>query len=321
MLEFEKPQEVEARIRRFDGIYRWFLFRSEPLHDEAGGVTGWYGTNTDIEDRRQAESALHAAQAALAHASRVATVGQLSATIAHEVNQPLAAIVANGQACLRFLSRETPDLVDVRDAVEWMVKDGNRAGEVIKRIGRLLKKTEVEKAAVNINEVITEASALLQRELSTNNVSLQRDLAPFLPSAIGDRIQFQQVIINLVMNGSEAMQAVTGRPRELLIKSHLDEAHQLVVAVKDTGVGIPAEATDRVFEAFFTTKLNGLGMGLSICHSIIEAHGGRLWATRNHDEPGATFHFALPAPVNPIRTSPGASDSETGSKVAVQTFV
>jgi PAS domain S-box-containing protein len=321
MLEFEKPQEVEARMRRFDGIYRWFLFRSEPLHDEAGGVAGWYGTNTDIEDRRQAESALHAAQAALAHASRVATVGQLSATIAHEVNQPLAAIVANGQACLRFLSRETPDLVDVRDAVEWMVKDGNRAGEVIKRIGRLLKKTQVEKAAVDINEVITEASALLHRELSSHNVSLQRDLAPFLPSAIGDRIQLQQVIINLVMNGSEAMQAVTGRPRELLIKSHLDEAHQLVVAVKDTGVGIPAEATDRVFEAFFTTKLNGLGMGLSICRSIIEAHGGRLWATCNRAEPGATFHFALPAPVNPVTTSPGESGSETGSEVAVQTFV
>jgi len=179
-----------------------------------------------------------------------------------------------------------------------MVKDGNRAGEVIKRIGRLLKKTEVERASVDVNEVIAEVSTLLQRELSSHNVSLRTDLAPGLPSATGDRIQLQQVIINLVMNGSEAMQAVSSRPRELLIKSHLDEAHQLVVSVKDTGVGIPAEVIDRVFEAFFTTKPNGLGMGLSICRSIIEAHGGRLWATCNPDEPGATFHFALPPPTS-----------------------
>jgi PAS domain S-box-containing protein len=295
MLKSAKPSEVEARMRRFDGVYRWFLFRSEPLHDEAGTVVGWYGTNTDIEDRRQAESALHAAQAALAHGSRVATLGQLSATIAHEVNQPLAAIVANGQACLRFLCHEPPNLVDVRDAVEWMVKDGNRAGEVIQRVGRLLRKTDVEKAPVHVNEIINDAAALLQRELSSHNVTLRRELAPALPLAIADRVQLQQVIINLVLNGSEAMQAVTTRPRELLIKSHLDEAHQLVVAVKDMGVGIPADANDRVFEAFFTTKPNGLGMGLSICRSIIENHGGTLRATCNRGEPGATFLFALPA--------------------------
>ena len=186
------------------------------------------------------------------------------------MNQPLAAIVANGQACLRFLSRETPDLVEVRDAVEWMVKDGNRAGEVIQRVGRLLRKTDVEKAPVHVNEIINDAAAMLQRELNSHNVSLRRELAPALPLAIADRVQLQQVIINLVLNGSEAMQAVTSRPRELLVRSHLDEAHQLVVAVKDMGIGLPVVANDRVFEAFFTTKPNGLGMGLSICRSIIE---------------------------------------------------
>jgi PAS domain S-box-containing protein len=290
-----EPLQFEVRLLNANAEYRWHTVRRVPLRDGQGHIIKWYSTGFDIDDKKRAESELHAAQAALAHASRVATLGQLSATIAHEVNQPLAAIVANGQACLRFLSRETPDLVEVRDAVEWMVKDGNRAGEVIQRVGRLLRKTDVEKAPVHVNEIINDAVALLQRELNSRNVSLRRELAPALPLAIADRVQLQQVIINLVLNGSEAMQAVTSRPRELLVRSHLDEAHQLVVAVKDMGIGLPVVANDRVFEAFFTTKPNGLGMGLSICRSIIESHGGKLWATCNLGEPGATFQFALPA--------------------------
>lgn len=419
MLETGIPDEVEARMRRLDGAYRWFLFRAEPLRDEAGVVVAWYGTNTDIEDRKQAESALrrseayaleaqelsatgsfaweiatgayfwsdqayqilgfdrsvkprvslviervhpedcailvrelersrqgarnhdyelrllmpdgkikylhviahrvkyesgkeeiigalmdvtearksqetlHAAQAALAHASRVATLGEISASIAHEVNQPLAAIVANGQACLRFLSRETPDLEDVRGAVEWIVKDGNRAGEVIRRVRGLLKKADTEKTPLDINELVNEVAVLLRRELAVQEVTPQLYLAPAVPPIIADRVQLQQVIINLVMNGAEAMQVVTGRPHRLAIRTYQDETHRVVVAVEDSGPGIASEHADRLFDPFFSTKPGGLGMGLSICRSIVEAHGGRLWSSANAGM-GATFQFALP---------------------------
>jgi PAS domain S-box-containing protein len=294
MLASGKPEDVEARMRRVDGAYRWFLFRAEPLRDESGAVTGWYGTNTDIEDRKQAEGALHTAQSALAHASRVATLGEISATIAHEVNQPLGAIVANGQACLRFLHRETPDLNDVRGAIEWIVKDGNRAGEVIRRVRGLLKKADTYKLPLDVNDVINEVVALLHSEFSAKRVTLRLDLASAIPKVVADRVQLQQVIINLVMNGIDAMQTVKDRPHALLIRSCIGETGQVVVAVSDSGVGISDEITGHVFDAFFSTKPGGLGMGLSICRSIIEDHGGRLWPTENRKEPGATFQFALP---------------------------
>ena len=294
MLASGKPEDVEARMRRFDGAYRWFLFRAEPLRDESGAVTGWYGTNTDIEDRKQAEGALHTAQSALAHASRVATLGEISATIAHEVNQPLGAIVANGQACLRFLHRETPDLNDVRGAIEWIVKDGNRAGDVIRRVRGLLKKADTYKLPLDVNDVINEVVALLHSEFSAKRVTLRLDLASAIPQVVADRIQLQQVIINLVMNGIDAMQTVKDRPHALLIRSCISDTGQVVVAVSDSGIGISNEITGHVFDAFFSTKPGGLGMGLSICRSIIEDHGGRLWPTENRKEPGATFQFALP---------------------------
>jgi PAS domain S-box-containing protein len=294
MLASGEPDDVEARMRRFDGVYRWFLFRAEPLRDESGTVIGWYGTNTDIEDRKQAESALHTAQSALAHASRVATLGEISATIAHEVNQPLGAIVANGQACLRFLHRDTPDLNDVRGAIEWIVKDGNRAGEVIRRVRGLLKKADTYKLPLDVNDVIDEVVALLQSELNAKHVTLRLALAPAIPEVIADRVQLQQVIINLVMNGIDAMQTVKDRPHALLIRSCMGETGQVVVAVTDSGIGISDEITSHVFDAFFSTKPGGLGMGLSICRSIIEDHGGRLWSSENRTEPGATFQFALP---------------------------
>lgn len=296
MLASGKPADIEARMRRFDGMYRWFLFRTEPLRDESGAVIGWYGTNTDIEDRKQAESALHNAQSALAHASRVATLGEISATIAHEVNQPLGAIVANGQACLRFLHRETPDLNDVRGAIEWIVKDGNRAGEVIRRVRGLLKKADTYKLPLDVNDVINEVVALLHSEFNAKRVTLRLDLTSAIPQVVADRVQLQQVIINLVMNGIDAMQTVKDRPHKLLIRSCIGETGQVVVAVSDSGIGISDEITGHVFDAFFSTKPGGLGMGLSICRSIIEDHGGRLWPTENGKEPGATFQFALPAP-------------------------
>jgi len=285
---------VDVRTRRADGLYRWYTMRRAPQHDERGKIVKWYSVGIDVEDQKIAESALHTAQSALAHASRVATLGEISATIAHEVNQPLGAIVANGQACLRFLQRETPDLNDVRGAIEWIVKDGNRAGEVIRRVRGLLKKADTYKLPLDVNDVIDEVVALLQSELNAKHVALRLELAPAIPEVIADRVQLQQVIINLVMNGIDAMQTVKDRPHALLIRSCMGETGQVVVAVTDSGIGISDEITSHVFDAFFSTKPGGLGMGLSICRSIIEDHGGRLWSSENRKVPGATFQFALP---------------------------
>ena len=253
----------------------------------------------DMTDRKRAEEKLRAseqrlldAQMMLAHVNRVTTTGQLAASIAHEVNQPLAAVVANAEACLRWLGRGTPDLEAARRSVEWIIDDGNRAGEVIRRVRALTNKTDIEKMPLDINDVVRETVALVQRELISQQASLQIELAPTLPVIPVDRIQLQQVIINLMMNGIEAMQSVTDRPRELVIQSAQDETH-LVVSVRDCGVGIAVENAERLFNPFFTTKASGMGMGLSICRSIIEAHDGRLWATANVPH-GATFQFTLP---------------------------
>jgi PAS domain S-box-containing protein len=414
---------LEARLRRFDGKYRWFLFQAEPLRDEAGNIVKWYGSATDIEDRKlaevalreseqrfrdyaetasdwlwetgpdhrltqvsdhlnaigivpsrviglarwdiatdvtaepekwqlhramhdehqpfrdfvysmvsesgspvyvrssgkpvfdangnflgyrgtgrditatiradHAERALREAQAELAHVTRVTTLGELTASIAHEVNQPLAAVIANAEACLRWLDRETPDLAAARRSAEWVINDGNRASEVVRRVRSLANKADIEKLPLDLNDVVREVIVLVQRELSSHGVSLRTELAPTLPVILGDRVQLQQVIINLVMNGIEAMQPVTDRPRELVIRSRRDETRHALVSVTDCGGGICAENANRLFNAFFTTKSSGLGMGLSICRSIVEAHGGRLSASSN-EGPGATFQVVLP---------------------------
>jgi len=209
------------------------------------------------------------------------------------VNQPLAAVVNAAVACLRWLDRGSPDLDEARRAAEWIIKEGNRASEVIRRVRALAKKTDIEKVPFDVNDVVKEVIALVQHELISHRVSLRMELAPTLPMILADRVQLQQVIINLVMNGIEAMQSVTDRSRELVIGSHQDETHRVLVTVTDSGVGISAENADRMFNAFFTTKSSGMGMGLSICRSIVEAHGGRLWATANVPH-GATFQFTLP---------------------------
>jgi PAS domain S-box-containing protein len=417
------PGELEARLRRFDGEYRWFLFRAEPLRDESGNIVKWYGSSTDIEDRKRAEDALREseqrfrdyaetasdwfwetgpdhrvtrvsepinsvgiapsrltgvgrwdiatdveadpekwrlhraihdarrpfrdfvystvnesgspvyvrtsgkplfdangeflgyrgtgtditasiradnaeralreAQSELAHVTRVTTLGELTASIAHEVNQPLAAVVANAEACLRWLDRETPDLAAARRSAEWVISDGIRASEVVRRVRALANKADMEKLPLDLNDVVREVIVLVQREVSDHLVSLRTEFAPALPTVLGDRVQLQQVIINLVMNGIEAMQPVTDRPRELVIRLRQDEAQHACVSVTDRGVGLSAENANRLFNAFFTTKSSGLGMGLSICRSIVEAHGGRLSGCPNEGA-GATFQFILP---------------------------
>jgi PAS domain S-box-containing protein len=247
----------------------------------------------DLTERKHVEGALHDAQTNLAHVVRITTLGELAASISHEVNQPLAAVVNAAAACRRWLDRGTPNLDEARSAVDWITKEANRASEVIRRVRALANKTSIEKVPLDLNDVVREVIALVQRELISHQVSLRTELAPALPMILGDRVQLQQVIINLVMNGLEAMQSVTDRPRELLIRSRQDETHRVLVSVTDCGVGISAENADRLFNAFFTTKSSGMGMGLSICRSIMDGHGGRLWTAANVPH-GATFQFTLP---------------------------
>jgi C4-dicarboxylate-specific signal transduction histidine kinase len=267
-----------------------------PFSDADGNFRGYRGVSTDVTAMiraDQAEQALLKAQAELAHVTRVTTLGELTASIAHEINQPLAAIVTNAEACLSWLDRTPADLGAARRSVEWIVDDSNRAGEVIRHVRALAKKTDIEKAPLDINVVVTDVMALVARELTSQDVELRMALAATLPPIFGDRVQLQQVIINLVMNGIEAMQAVTDRRRELLIASGEDDAPGVAVAVTDSGVGIADHDAERLFNPFFTTKSGGMGMGLSICRSIVEAHGGRLSVARNKGA-GATFRFTLP---------------------------
>jgi PAS domain S-box-containing protein len=247
----------------------------------------------DLTERKHVEGVLRDAQTNLAHVMRITTLGELTASISHEVSQPLAAVVNAAAACQRWLGGTTPNLGEARRAVEWITKEANRASEVIRRVRALANKTDIEKAPLDVNDVVREAIALVQRELTSHLVSLRMEFAPALPMIPGDRVQLQQVIINLVMNGIEAMQSVTDRPRELVIQSDQDETQQVLVSVTDCGVGVSAENADRLFNAFFTTKPSGMGMGLSICRSIMEAHGGRLWGTANVPH-GTTFQFTLP---------------------------
>jgi C4-dicarboxylate-specific signal transduction histidine kinase len=248
----------------------------------------------EIAERGRAEEALDKAQTELAHLTRMMTMGELTASIAHEVNQPLTAVITNANACLRWLAGQSPNLDEAREAVSRIVRDGNRAGEVIRRIRALLKKTAPQKSPLDVNDVIREVIALAQGEVRRSRASLTAELADGLPPVLADRVQLQQVVLNLIINGIEAMSAVTGRSRHLLVRTRRDESGGVMVSVQDSGTGIEAQNIARLFDAFYTTKASGMGMGLSISRSIIEAHGGRLWAEANSGD-GATFQFTLPA--------------------------
>jgi C4-dicarboxylate-specific signal transduction histidine kinase len=252
----------------------------------------YVGALMDVTDAKHAQEALQQAQAELAHVTRVTTLGELTASIAHEVNQPLAGVITNGEACLRWLRNEPPDIEEARGAVARIIRDGNRASEVIRRLRALTKKSDPQKTPLDINDVVNDVVTLVQREVATQRVRLRLDLDATLTPVFGDRVQLQQVIINVMMNGIEAMAPVTDRPRELVIRSRRHDADHVLVSVRDSGVGIDPDHMDRLFNAFFTTKADGMGMGLSICRSIIEAHGGEMWASPN-DGPGATFLFTV----------------------------
>jgi PAS domain S-box-containing protein len=282
----------EYRLLLPDGSVKHVHATAHAVADASGGIE-FVGAVTDVTARKRAEEKLHEAQAELAHVARVTALGELAASLAHEVNQPLAAVVANAAACQRWLDRAPPNLEEARSTVQSIIKDGNRAGEVIQRVRGLVNKTVDQKVPLDINEVINEVITLLRHELVSHKMSLRMELAPAPGLVLGDRIQLQQVILNLIINGMEAMQPVTDRSRELVIRTNEDEAHQILVTVSDCGIGLAAGSADRLFDAFFTTKSGGMGMGLSICRSIVEAHGGRLQASANAG-PGATFQFTLP---------------------------
>lgn len=419
LLDSGEPGEIEARLRRYDGAYRWFLIRVEPLHDETGKIVRWYGTSTDIDDRKRAEEKLRRSEAFLAegqhlarmgnfswrvatdeilwseqlyrifgfdqgvpvtldliasrvhpedlrlmddmiakaqHAvsnfeyeqrllmpdhsvkylhliahgirdnegrleyigavqdrtqrrlseealakarseltrvARVTSLGMLTASIAHEVNQPLSGIVTNASTCLRMLSSDPPNIEGARETARRTIRDGNRASDVITRLRTLFSKKDATAESVDLNETALEVIALSLSELQSNRVILRPEFASGLPPITGDRVQLQQVILNLLRNASEAMNTVEDRPRELQITTKRYEDDWACLSVKDVGIGFAPEAMDRLFESFYTTKNNGMGIGLSVCRSIIEKHHGRLWATLN-DGPGATFSFSIP---------------------------
>jgi C4-dicarboxylate-specific signal transduction histidine kinase len=259
----------------------------------------------DLSERKRAEAQARESerryremQMELAHANRVATMGQLTASIAHEVKQPIAATVSNAQAGLRWLIREPPDLEEVRQALACIAKDGKRAGDVVGRIRDLIQKAPPRKDRFDLNGAIREVIELTRSEAMKNGVLVQTELTDNLPLIDGDRVQLQQVMLNLIVNAVEAMSGLTEGPRELLISAGKAEMGGVLVTVRDSGPGLAPAALERLFEAFYTTKPNGLGMGLSICRSIIEAHDGRLWASANVSR-GATFQFTLPAPSVP----------------------
>jgi PAS domain S-box-containing protein len=288
-LETGESYEAKCRIRRFDGVYRWFHVRAEPLRDSYGDIVNWYGFDIDIDEAMKIEEALFTTQCKLARAAQITSVAELSASIAHEISQPLAAIVANGYACQRWLSASSPNIAQAMITVERILRDGNKAAEVLNRIRALFKKTALTKSQLDMNEVIMEVRQLVIVEAHGKGASVDVQLAEHLPCVYADRIQMQQVLINLIHNGLEAMDDIFDRPKNLLVHSLADDDF-LTVEISDAGCGV--EDLEGIFEAFVTTKEKGMGMGLAICRSIIDAHGGRLWATLNPVH-GTTFSFSL----------------------------
>jgi C4-dicarboxylate-specific signal transduction histidine kinase len=286
--------ELELRVILPNRDMRYLYTIGHPVLDESGEVAQFIGTTMDVTERKVAEETLRKTEANLARVARATTLGELTASIAHEVNQPIAAVVTNANACLRWLKGEAPNLDRAREAAERIIRDGNRASDVIIRIRTLLKGGESDHKRVEINDVIREVAALAQGAVTLHRASLETTLAPQLPPVWGDRVQLQQVLLNLVANALDAMDTISDRPRIVCISSERDPTETIHVMVKDSGVGLNPQQMDNLFNAFQTTKAEGLGMGLTISRSIVERHGGRLWAEANQGEPGALFQFTLP---------------------------
>jgi PAS domain S-box-containing protein len=291
-LKAQKSMAAESIHRRKDG--HEFPVELSLNFLEYNGQDYSFAFGRDITERKRAEKEMRRLQTELEHAARAMTMGALASSIAHEVNQPLAGIVTNGSACLRWLAKDPPNLEEARNAVNRIIRDGNRADEVITRTRALLKKTPTQRSALDINEIVQETITLVQSEVQKNQIRLQTNLSVALPKVTGDKIQLQQVLLNLLVNGVEAIKIATDvGAAQLSVETREYEENNILVAVKDSGVGLDPGSLDKIFEAFYTTKEEGMGMGLSISRSIIEAHGGRLRAIPN-DRKGMTFQFTLP---------------------------
>jgi PAS domain S-box-containing protein len=288
--------EVEYRIVLPDGAIKWVHGIGHPVLNANGELVEVIGTTVDITERKHAEEErvrLHQLETDLEHINRVSIMGELTASIAHEVNQPLSGVVSNGSACLRWLAGDTPNIEEARETARRIVRDGRRAAEIIGRIRALTKRTAMPKGELDLNETIREILPLVGDEAKKKSVMIRTCFGNDVFPVLGDRVQLQQVVLNLVMNGIEAMNTIADRARELLITSRNTDPDQVEVTVEDSGTGLDPDASARIFDAFYTTKPAGMGMGLSICRSILQAHHGRLWATANQG-PGTTFHFTLP---------------------------
>jgi PAS domain S-box-containing protein len=287
-------------LRAQDGTYRWHLQQAVPLRDAEGRVIKFVGTTTDITDQKRTEENLRQALDDLARINRVTTMGELTASLAHEISQPISGAITNANVCLRRLDNDKPDLDEVHAAVARIGRDAKRAAEILKRIRSQFEKGSVKQETVDISEIIRETVVLLRGEAMRHKIFIRTELAADLPQIVGDRVQLQQVAMNLIVNSIEAMKDVDG-VRELVIKSQRAEHGHTLVSVSDTGPGIPSQLAAKIFDPFFTTKPHGTGMGLHISRSIIESHGGRLWAERASGR-GAIFHLNLPA----VIPDPGA---------------
>jgi PAS domain S-box-containing protein len=283
--------EVEFRILLPDGTVKFIHTVGHPVSNPSGELVEFVGSSTDVTERKRAEESLRQAQADLVRVSRVTTLGELSASLAHEVNQPIAAASTNANTCLRWLAADTPNIEEARAAAMRIAKDTKRAAEITGRVRQLFRKGTSQRDLVDVNEIIREMIILLRGETTRYNIVVETDLAADLPQFLADRVQLQQVLMNLMVNGIEAMKDADGT-RELAIRSKRMESEQIVVSVSDTGAGLPPEHMEHIFNAFFTTKPHGTGMGLRISRSIIESHGGRLWAVNNSPR-GASFYFTL----------------------------
>ena len=286
------PYRVEVRMfHAADNTYRWCVASALPLLDQEGGIVKWHGTVVDMHDWKQAQEELRNTQAELAKMMRVTTIGQLTASIAHEVNQPLSGIITNAGTCLRMLKSDPPNIDGARETAQRTIRDGNRASEVITRLRTLFNKKQIEVEPFDLNETAREVTALLSAELERNNVIMKHEFSD-LPTVHGDRVQLQQVILNLLRNASDAMSSIEDRPRQVVLRTEREDEH-VRLSVRDSGVGFAPEVAAQMFESFYTTKSDGMGVGLSVSRSIIEANHGRLWATAN-DGPGAIFVFSIP---------------------------
>lgn len=286
------PFDVQFRLRRRDGAYQWFHSIAQLGRDDADVPTHWYGMLMDIEEQRRADDTMSDMRGRLMQAARVATVAELSASIAHEINQPLTAVVSNGQACNNWLSAQPPNVENARRAADRVVRDGRAAGEIVARLRALFKRGPLDRDSLSMNQLIQDVLDLIRPEAGRRRAVIQSDLDPHLPAVIGDRVQLQQLVLNLVQNALDAVDTTATRPRTVRLRSSRDAEGGVLVEVIDSGVGLPDPT--KVFEAFFTTKDHGMGMGLAICRTIVEAHGGQIRAA-NGESQGARFSFTLPA--------------------------